>query len=46
MIQAYVPGRDVRVSCMDLGGPAPALGLYEIATGTAGFPTLAEFPAA
>ena len=41
VIQAYVPGRDVRVSCIDLGGPVPALGLYEIATGTA-FPTLAD----
>jgi D-alanine-D-alanine ligase len=41
LIQAYVPGRDVRVSCMDLGATTPALGLYEISTGAA-FPTLAD----
>jgi D-alanine-D-alanine ligase len=43
VIQAYVPGRDVRVSFMDLGGPAWRLGLHAIATGNArGFPTLAD----
>jgi D-alanine-D-alanine ligase-like ATP-grasp enzyme len=41
VIQSYIPGRDVRVSCMDLGGPVPALGLYQINTGAA-FPTLAD----
>lgn len=43
LIQAWVPGRDVRVSCMDLGDGGQSLGLYEIATGAvAGFPTLAD----
>jgi D-alanine-D-alanine ligase len=43
LIQAYVPGRDVRVSFMDLGDPAEPLGLYAIETGrTRGFPTLAD----
>jgi D-alanine-D-alanine ligase-like ATP-grasp enzyme len=43
LIQAYVPGRDVRVSFMDLGDPAQPLGLHAIATGAAcGFPTLAD----
>jgi D-alanine-D-alanine ligase len=44
LIQGYVPGRDVRVSCMDLGGPGPPpFGVYEVATGTAtGFPTLGD----
>jgi D-alanine-D-alanine ligase len=44
LIQSYVAGRDVRVSCMDLGGPGPPpLGIHEVATGAvAGFPTLAD----
>jgi D-alanine-D-alanine ligase-like ATP-grasp enzyme len=44
LVQTYVPGRDVRVSCMDLGGPEPPpLGIHEVATGAAtGFPTLAD----
>jgi D-alanine-D-alanine ligase len=43
LIQAYLPGRDVRVSFMDLGDPAEPLGLHAIATGAArGFPTLAD----
>jgi D-alanine-D-alanine ligase-like ATP-grasp enzyme len=42
LIQGYIPGRDVRVSCMDLGGPGPPpLGVHEVATGGAsGFATL------
>ena len=43
LIQGWVPGRDIRVSCMDLGGDAPVMGIYDITTGvTAGFPTLAD----
>jgi D-alanine-D-alanine ligase len=44
LVQGYVPGRDVRVSCMDLGGPGPPpLGIHEVATGAAtDFPTLAD----
>lgn len=43
LIQAFVPGRDVRVSFMDLGGPAPPLGLYGVDMGAErGFPTLAD----
>lgn len=43
LIQSWIPGRDIRVSCMDLGGDAPVMGVYDIATGaTAGFPTLAD----
>lgn len=43
LIQGFVPGRDVRVSFLDLGDPAEPLGLYVIGTGSArGFPTLAD----
>ena len=43
VIQAYVAGRDVRVSCMDLGDAEPKLGIYEIAADTkAEFPTLED----
>lgn len=43
LVQAYVPGRDVRVSFMDLGGPDPPLGLHTVdAGGERGFPTLAD----
>jgi D-alanine-D-alanine ligase len=44
LVQGYIPGRDVRVSCMDLGGPEPPpLGIYEVETGAGtGFPTLAD----
>ena len=42
VIQAYVAGRDVRVSFLDLGG-RPELGVYEVATdAAAGFPTLGD----
>jgi D-alanine-D-alanine ligase len=43
LIQSYVPGRDVRVSFMDLGRPEAPLGIYGVATGARhGFPTLAD----
>lgn len=43
LIQSWIPGRDVRVSCMDLGGPGSVMGSYEIRTdAAAGFPTLAD----
>ncbi|MEK0083568.1 D-alanine:D-lactate ligase-like protein [Benzoatithermus flavus] len=43
LVQSYIPGRDVRVSFMDLGGPRAPLGIYAVDTGsTRGFPTLAD----
>ena len=43
LIQSYVPGRDVRVSFMDLERPEAPLGVYAVSTGAArGFPTLAD----
>lgn len=43
LIQGYVPGRDVRVSFMDLGRPEAPLGVYGVGTDAArGFPTLAD----
>ena len=43
VIQPYLPGRDVRVSFLDLGEAEPRLGVYEISADTrAGFPTLGD----
>ncbi len=46
VVQAYVPGEDVRVSCMDLGRGEPPLGVYRIALEASGherpFPTLED----
>lgn len=43
VIQPFLPGRDVRVSCLDLGEAEPRLGVYEISADTrAGFPTLSD----
>ncbi|MFL5335858.1 MAG: hypothetical protein ACJ8H8_22425 [Geminicoccaceae bacterium] len=43
VIQAYLPGRDVRVSCLELDAGEPELGIYEIVADTpAGFPTLGD----
>jgi hypothetical protein len=43
VIQAYLTGRDVRVSCLELDGAGPKLGIYEITADTArGFPTLGD----
>ena len=43
VIQAYLPGRDVRVSHLDLGDAEPRLGIYEITADTpTGFPTLGD----
>src|SRR3954453_13289800 len=44
LAQAYVAGRDVRVSCMDLGGAGPPpLGVYAVRTdGNEDFPTLED----
>lgn len=43
LIQCYIPGRDVRVSFMELEDAAPTLGIYGIDTGVErGFPTLAD----
>lgn len=43
LIQAYVPGLDIRVSFMDLGRSPPPLGLQRVRTGSGtGFPTLAH----
>jgi D-alanine-D-alanine ligase-like ATP-grasp enzyme len=43
LVQAYVPGRDVRVSFMDLGEGRRPLGVQAVRTsGGAGFPTLAD----
>jgi D-alanine-D-alanine ligase-like ATP-grasp enzyme len=43
LVQAYVPGRDLRVSFMDLGDGRRPLGVQAVRTGGgAGFPTLAD----
>lgn len=42
LIQPYLPGRDVRVSFMDLGGEAAPVGLYIVTAGEHGFATLAD----
>ena len=43
VIQAYLPGRDVRVSHLDLGDAEPRFGIYEITADTpTGFPTLGD----
>lgn len=43
LIQAFVPGRDVRASFLDLGRPARPLGVYAIDAGVArGFATLED----
>lgn len=43
LVQAFVPGRDVRASFLDLGRPAVPLGLHAVDAGdTRGFPTLAD----
>ena len=46
LIQTYVPGEDVRVSCMDLGRGEPRLGVYGIRLRAGGqdrpFPTLED----
>lgn len=43
LIQRYIPGRDVRVSFMELEDAAPTLGIYGIDTGVErGFSTLAD----
>jgi D-alanine-D-alanine ligase len=43
LIQAYVPGRDVRASFMDLGESSAPLGLHAVAISSGrGFPTLAD----
>jgi D-alanine-D-alanine ligase-like ATP-grasp enzyme len=43
LVQAYVPGRDVRASFMDLGEGRSRIGVQAVRTsGGAGFPTLAD----
>jgi D-alanine-D-alanine ligase len=43
LIQPYLGGEDVRVSCMDLGRKEQPLGIQRVATSAAdGFPTLAD----
>ena len=42
LLQAYVPGRDVRVSFMDLGSERPPLGIYTVRTSERGFSTLED----
>lgn len=42
LVQAYIPGRDVRVSFLDLGGAPPPLGIHAVRAAERGFPTLAD----
>jgi D-alanine-D-alanine ligase len=42
LIQPYLPGRDVRVSFMDLGGEPSPLGIYAVRASERGFPTLED----
>jgi D-alanine-D-alanine ligase len=42
LIQAFVPGRDVRVSFMELADGPPTLGIYAVHSNPRGFPTLAD----
>jgi D-alanine-D-alanine ligase len=40
LIQPYLPGRDVRVSFMDIGTAGPRMGIHAVRTHGRGYPTL------
>lgn len=42
LVQCYLPGRDVRVSFMDLGDDVARIGSYAVKTGERGFATLED----
>lgn len=42
LVQTYVPGRDVRVSFLDIGDGADRLGIHAVTASERGFPTLED----
>jgi D-alanine-D-alanine ligase len=42
LIQPYLPGRDVRVSFLDVGEDTAPLGIHAVSVGDQGFPTLQD----